>query len=367
MLDDSAYFFDTSQGVSAKLPRPAIDASDELLGYNCTLTAAADGAQWVVYLIRTKTPSRGLTPESEQIRIHSFDLTGRKPPVVKPFPLDSDESWSLYPGSGTFVVYRTDSNSNLDEVAFFNPETLDISAQSAVPAPNEDWIVGFNYYGYALARDTSNSTRDMHFISGSTGQEVGLFPDWGDMVSTESGFLVEHTSEDGARFFDMRTNALSDVVAPYLVADELMHQGDKLAWRGTPAAAADQIYGDFFLYQGNLDDPGYFLSVLNLKTGKSVFTLDSTQLDGLKIANAHIAGQYLYLEKEEGDNPVIDFLTRDVAASTWSLRPAAELANGWSLILTGDAKTSNSIGTGVSDDAYLARGKNGQPYSGPWF
>lgn len=363
---DAGKVFDTAQGVNVTLPRPTLDAGDELLDYVCTVTSAADGGQRVVYLVHTKTPSRGLTPESEVVRLYSLDPSGNAPAVVKPFPFEQDRSWNLHPGDGAFVAYRIDSNASVDEVAFFNPQTLDLTAHEVPGFPSDRWIVGFNYDGYAVVQTASDRRRDLHFINGATGQEVGLFPNWGDMVTTPTGFLVESAAEDGARFFDMRTNALSDVVAPYLVADELMHSGDKLAWRGTPAAALDQTYGDYFLYQGNLSDPGYFLSILDLKTGKSVFTLDAKQLDGLNIENAYIADHYLYLEKKDADSPVIDFLTGDVASPSWSLRPAAQLAHGWSLILTGDSKTQSSIPSDESD-AYLARGEGGRPYDGPWF
>jgi hypothetical protein len=114
------------------------------------------------------------------------------------------------------------------------------------------------------------------------------------------------------------------------------------------------------IYMGNLDNS--FLSILDLKQGKSVFSLNADELKGLNIKNAYVAGHYLYLTKAS-DSPVIDILTGNVASKSWSFVPTAQLADGRALVLNARyganaPSSANSIGrTG----GYLARGQNGQP------
>jgi hypothetical protein len=366
----AAQLFDTASGQMVNLPRPQIDSPDELTDYECIVTTAGDGSQRVVYLTHVHTPSQGLTPEAEHLRLYSFSTKVGKPPVVKDLPLDSKQDWSLHQGMGSFVVYSTDSNQNLQELAFFNPDSLDITAHFGAPPgvdPNpKTTLAGFNYDGYAVVDQDAPDRMTMRFVSGTTGQEVGNFPDYGDFVTTERGFLVEDAAKQGAHYFDMRTRALSDVIAPYVEGGELMHGSDRLRWQGTPDDASEGTYGDYMIYMGNLDNS--FLSILDLKQGKSVFSLNADQLKGLNIKNAYVAGHYLYLTKDS-DSPVIDILTGNVASKSWSFLPTAQLADGWALVLNAryDANTSTSANSIGGTGGYLARGQNGQPFDGPWF
>lgn len=359
-LEETAQLFDTKTGQSVDLPRPAIDPKDEVKGINCTVTQAADGSPRVIYLAETHTPSEGLKPESDQARLYSFKPGSDEPVAVKDFPLDLSESWYLYPGVGSVAVYTTTFGGSLDDTTFFDPDTLEVTATFR---DDPRYVWGFNYYGFAVADDSPSGPTTLRFLD-NHGQEVGSFPDFGDIATTERGFLVENAAETGVQYFNMETKTLSGVVAPYLVGDELLHAGDQIAWRHTPETAAAQTFGDHLIMFGNLDDKGNYLTVLDLEKGEAVFTLNDEQLDGLGIDEAFVAGNYVYLEKES-DSPVIDFRTGDVAAPSWSLLPTALLDDGWALVATEAADQRYPMPWG--NDGYLARAADGKAYDGPWF
>ncbi len=79
------------------------------MAQGCAVATTNDGKQRVIYLLTTKTPSQGLTPESQQTNLIAFDPSNPQPTAKKPFSSPTpgnevDANWSIYPASGEFVV-----------------------------------------------------------------------------------------------------------------------------------------------------------------------------------------------------------------------------------------------------------------------
>jgi hypothetical protein len=121
-LDKDAEIFDTASGRYIDLPKPTLDPADELLDYACTIANTENGGLRAIHFVYTKTPSHGLTAESKQAKLYSFDVSKPGAPVVKDFPLNPEEHWSFRPGMSTFSVLQD------NHLAFFDASTLDRSS-----------------------------------------------------------------------------------------------------------------------------------------------------------------------------------------------------------------------------------------------
>lgn len=77
--------FDTQTGDNIALPHPAIAAGEKLMAQGCAVATTNDGKQRVIYLLTTKTPSQGLTPESQQTNLIAFDPSNPQPTAKSRF------------------------------------------------------------------------------------------------------------------------------------------------------------------------------------------------------------------------------------------------------------------------------------------
>jgi hypothetical protein len=355
-LDQDAEIFETASGQYVHLPQPTVAAGDELLDYACTVANTKDGGLRAIHFVYTKTPSHGLTPESKQAKLYSFDLSKPNAPVVKDFPLDPEQRWDFKPGMDAFSVSQSDSH-----IVFFDANTLEVRTQLDIQPFTERSVAGVNYDGYAL-----NDKNTFHLVR-SDGSEAGSVPDVTDYITTPRGFLLQSGPNSDVRYFDMTKGALSDVVAPYLMVNSFMHSKDQENYHNNPDYMSQDIYGDNMLLAGSDSKKGDFITVISLAEGKPLFTLGQDKLAGLNIEGSHIAGKYLYLQNES-DSPVVDITTGQVAHNGWSLLPLIQLADGWVIVLPAEAGQQNPIPDGwEANHAHLARAEDGAPYAGPWF
>ncbi|MEE6163808.1 MULTISPECIES: hypothetical protein [unclassified Mycolicibacterium] len=355
-LDPDAEIFQTSSGQYVHLPQPTVAPGDELLDYACTVANTKDGGQRAIHYVYTRTPSHGLTPESKQAKLYSFDLAKPNAPVVKDFPLDPEQRWNFRPGMDAFSVSQNGSH-----VVFFDANTLEVRTQLDVQPFAQQSIAGINYDGYAL--DDKNT---FHLIR-SDGSEAGSVPDVNDYITTPRGFLLDVGPNRDVHYFDMTKGALSDVVAPYLMVNSFLHSRDQANYHDNPDYMSQDIYGDNMLLTGSDTKKGDFITVINLAEGKPVFTLGQDKLAGLNIEGSHIAGKYLYLQNNS-DSPVVDFTTGQVAHNGWSQVPLIQLADGWAIVLPAEPGQQNPIPDGwEASHAHLARAEDGAAYAGPWF
>lgn len=380
--DTSGEVFDTATGRNIPLPKPPVAAGDELVASACTVTATRDGAQRVIYLVTTKTPSHGLTPEVKRTTVAAFDASKPEPIATQPFPLPTDDSsdWYLYPSEGGFVA--VDGAADVKQLVFFDAGSLQ-PQQPVAEGPNKP-IQGLNADGYVTTMCNTSplggcSTTDAHFVSGRDSAEVGVFRNVGAIVPANHGFLLNHYSKGtpadsselatGVFFFDMRTKSVLGPIAPYLTFQDSTF----------PSGVDPEVYGDTILLAGTDSSLGSYLKVFDMAAGKEVFSLDDKQLAGLNVGQAFVGDHFVYLQKTS-DNPVIDYRTMQVVSQTWSLRPLYKLAGGWVVIKPGGPSVSaqtvcfgtyygsncqrgNSTETGGE---FIARGPT-RDYEGPWF
>ncbi|WP_301123526.1 hypothetical protein [Mycolicibacterium fortuitum] len=391
--------FDTRTGDNRALPTPTLAAGDELLNYACTVVTAPDGTQRVVHLVKTRTPSHGLTPETEQGSIVGLDAARRQTPMTRPLPMNIEDLSAIYPAHNGFIAEHTWANGT-DLVAWFDANTLELKRQVKVAegfAPQSDTqpidTIPYNYDGYAtvysvripcadcLQPDPGFTQRDdLHIFDGPSGEEIGSFPNLGAVVPVDHGFLLEHRDrkvvapEDaapGVFYFDMRTKEMSGPIAPYLWTN------GSARWLSNPAFGNAFVWGEEILLIGPDEDKGVYLKVWNRKDKKEVFSLAGPQLAGLKISGVGMGAGFLFLENDS-DSPVIDLQTGQPVSSGWKLHPVAKLPDGWVVIKPskqGDREgqfcisayaRGCPIGFSYPAGAYLARGADGD-YTGPWF
>jgi hypothetical protein len=381
--------FDPTTGRNLPLPAPAVADTDEIVGSSCTVTADEKGVNRVVYLLTTKTPSHGLTPESEQTNLMAFDLGKSRPVVTKPFPLplppNPNFGYGLYPGTGAIVAAESGTD-GLKTVAFIDPNTLEV--ESHVGERADAGVVAFNYDGYAIsmcdrAQFGGCNAMDLHFFNGADGTEVGVFRNVGTHIPTDHGFLLAHSDKKvpaesadaapGVFYFDTHTNRITGPIAPYIDLDDQNPEG--------PWWADQFVYGDTITFMGTDSSQGAFLRAFDMLEDRELFSLDGDQMKGLKIADAFSGDRFVYL-RNESDNPVIDLRSQRSVSSGWTLRPIGRLAQGWVVILPGGPADSDSglcidsaftaTCPGGADEvsssttAYLARGET-DDYSGPWY
>lgn len=235
------------------------------------------------------------------------------------------------------------------------------------------------------------TTFDLHFHSGADGTEVGTFRNLGNIIAADHGFLLEHNVQatpkagasvdpadlaPGVFYFDIRTRDITGPIAPYLDMSQGMAPSPTI-----PALAEAFTYGDTIILAGSDSRRGGYLKIFDTTAKKEVFGLSDQQISGLKISDADIGGNLVYL-KNESDNPVIDYRTSKTMSAGWSVRPLAKLDGGWVLLRTEGPKTSTGSNTlcvgsysfpcggGATamdrSGAYLARGATGD-YDDPWF
>ncbi|RAV07839.1 hypothetical protein DQP55_20805 [Mycolicibacterium sp. GF69] len=387
-FDEPGYFFDTEAGSNIALPAPTLAPRDEIVNQACTVSTNSAGDPRIVYLQTIKTPSQGLTPESHRTELVSFDPSKESGPVtIKPFPIVTDDNdWSLLPATSAIVAHR-DSHGSTQSL-FFDPDTLELKTKAESLPDNP--LIGLNHEGYAKfslnipRAGYGYTSRDIHFFNGMDGAEIGAFRNVGLFITTNHGFFLEHdrdakvTNPDdlqsGVFYFDMRTKDITGPVAPYLDTDGKF-------W-SDPTNAAQYVYGEQILLMGGDSDAGEYITVFDMGSKQEKFKLDSQQIEGLKIENAYLADNFVYLQNES-DNPVIDYRTKEAVSSGWNLRPVYALDDGWTWVVPGHAADShsphanglcvNNYGTSCirgaatsQDGEYLARAENG-PYDGPWF
>lgn len=363
--DKTAQLFDPASGTLINIPQPPLTPKGQVQSSACTLTTLADGRQRVIYLVTVRTPSEGLTPESQRTDIVAMDPSSTKPVAVQPFPLKTnDANWYLYPATNGFSVAHTLGGTSIHEtitdVAFFDANTLTMKSQAHAEGDNS--LGGINYDGYVTLNGVN-----AHIFSGADGSELYMLPHAdGLLYPVDHGFLLQHSrdAEPGVQYFDMATKSLNGPIAPYLDGNGAFD----------PALMDLNAYGDTVL----LTDSSFknHIVVFDMAAKKVLFSLDESKLAGLSISGARLGGHYLYLTNSS-DNPVIDYETSQKVSSGWNLIPSAKLADGWVYIHSASPATAGTEGCtigsfGVSCSGpdtrqdRIARGATGD-YDGPWY
>lgn len=396
----SGQILDTETGQNLPLPLPELPASDEVLRHACTVATTSDGKQRVIHVITTRTPSHGLTPESEQSFIVALDVKGNRAPITKPLPAELADMSGIYPANNGFVAIDRGPNGT-EAFAWFDINTIEpkivikLDTDVGVPPETEPIdMVPFNYDGYATILSPRipcgdcgqpepgfSRSQDLHFFDGPSGAEIGVFRNIGHFVPVDHGYLMEHETrlkaappsdlQAGVFYFDMRTKELSGPIAPYIwVPNNYFPRIDD------PEFGNALIWDDNVMLIGPDTDSGLFLKVWNRKSKTEIFSLTGPQLAGLKINGLSLGPTDLLIENES-DSPVIDLKTGKPVAAGWSLKPVARLDDGWVVIKPGKPGDSEGwlcissytqgcpTGASYPAGAYLARGVNGD-YAGPW-
>lgn len=318
--------FDTETGKFQEFPIPAPPAGEELVNQACTVTSI-NGKPRAIYVVTTKKPSEGLTPESERTQIHAYDMGNPKALTVD-WPANVPAEFrSIVPTDGGFLGMGGLYTKNL--VASFDAGTLALRA--SVPA-FEDGLgpsMDHNFDGYAVTHK-----RDVRIYNSIDGAEVGQVPDVGGcgdgtcVQPTDHGFVITRDKGAGIFYFDMRTKQLRGPLD--------LKAGVPADWFDSPArispdnditsTAGGSQYGDDVLLS-----VGRAFTVYDTASGATKFSLGKAKVDELNVGQADLGGQYLYLTKEP-DNPVIDYVTSKTVSSGWKVRPLLKLPGGWVLI-----------------------------------
>jgi hypothetical protein len=357
--------FDSTSGTLVNIPQPPLAPTEQLESSACAVTTLADGHQRVIYLITVTTPSQGLTPETTRTDMVVMDPASTKPVAVKPFPLTKDDdNWYLYPATNGFSVAHTlggtSTHETITDVAFFDANTLEMTAQAH---PDGDHpLDGVNYDGY-VTLDGVNA----HIFSGVDGSELYMLPNAdGLLYPVDHGFLLQHSpgGEPGVQYFDMATRSLTGPIAPGLDGNGAFD----------PGLEDLNVYGDTVL----IADASFkhHIVVFDMAAKKVVFSLDEGKLAGLSISGARLGDHYLYLTNDS-DNPIIDYRTSQQVSSGWNIIPTAKLADGWVYVhsatpssLATEGCTIGSFGVSCSgpntSGDKIARGATGD-YDGPWY
>lgn len=363
--DDGArrQYFDTASGEWVPFGAPTLPPGQQLIAQSCVVIAGQDGSQRVVYLSRLKTPSQGLTPESESLSLTAFDGESSSPTVTKPLTLPEisgpSSQWTMYPTVDGFALHG--GQDSTDYVYFLNGQTLDITASST-----DHNLDAFNAWGYAQTVPVEGypPTYAIEFKD-TLGAIIGRFDDSGTTtIPTINGFLMDHNRKPGVHYFDMRSKQLVGPITPDTPDFNSRFVG------GIPAVFVNYEFGDNLLLMTRS-----YIKVFDTSKMSEVFSLDGSQLTGLHIDSVNMAGNYLYLANET-DSPVIDIQTKQPVSKGWAILPLFVMKDGWAVIRPHGPDAPEYTGTCFNyiwyacskmyENSYLLR-KSTVAYDGPWF
>lgn len=332
----------------------------------CTMMTLKNGVQRFVYLTTVRTASQGLDASRSRTELVSIDPVTNES-TTKPFTFSPERNWRLGPATGGFsaisVSGGTATRDAVYDIAFFDADTLSVTAQNHGDGYHPIDLVAYNYDGYALKPGAqSGADGPVHVYRGSDGKEIGSVNGaTGDAVSFDHGFLLrtKGTSRNdvSASYFDTSTGSTTATIAPDIGGGG---QAPSTVTIGSNILIADGVFRNF-------------LVVFNTTTRKTVLSLDAARLSGLNIKSAQIAGDYLYLANDS-DNPVIDVRTSQRVSQGWTVFPVARLADGWTYVHGGmTGSDCFGVGTGFGTSCTvntsadrIVRSASGD-YQGPWY
>lgn len=338
--------FDPASGKFVAMPHPVLADGEELVSTRCVVWTDSDRPE-PIYLTTTRLPSSGLAPEKVSHTLESFDLNGRS---IRKADWPSDENLDDYPHieetSAGFVLI------NISKVIGFDGKTL-AKTFASTTGSSDFSRTAFVRQASVPADHPGEDTR-LTFYSTSDGTEIGKFQApfaYVDMV-TNDGYVVHRADYPKNQppsfpvfYFDTHAHELSGPIAPQ--------------------ASHFQKFGNRILAYDKAN-----LTIYDTQTKQSVLHRSGADVTGLNIANAYLAGNYLYIDNLD-DSPVVDITTGRKVGSGWKLRPTDEIGDGWTLVVTG--KISNNYPTCFDNGTYrcsqrgvLVRNIESR-YPGPWF
>jgi hypothetical protein len=350
--------FDPARGKNVLLPKPTVPPGKKLVRHACTVGGDENHIR-VYYVFTVSTPPSGLTPESRETSIVSFDpfKPDDNPVATAAWPTDLDVTQfsGVAPTYYGFMVMGKSIGGD-GSVVGFDPDTLQVDWRG----PGEADLASANFEGY-VRFDRAGGTPDecrYAFHSAKDGSQVGTELGTcmtGGITTFPTGFILiaGKTFPYTFGYFNMQTRQFETPVP----SGGVMWKDEKLSasWaRGRPS-----------------------IEVWDAGQNKLMFSRYDNDVEGLHIKSVRLSGKYLYIEND-ADSPVIDITTSQKVSSGWNTRPTDFINRDWVLVLPGKQGPSScfqdSSPTGYSEwrdfgcprDVTLVRAPDGQ-YAGPWF
>lgn len=337
-------------GKNVNRPTPSIPAGMTVVNWACAVVGDEDVIR-VIHVYTLRTPSSGLTPETFDTRIVSFDPSNPDAPAATAaWPEDAGvrNFEHFMPTRWGLMAYGNGG------VMGFDLHTLKRTWKSnaAVEAANSEGFVTAKVG--AAGRDSFDWTFRIH--SAKDGAEIvkDVGPTMGYGIDDfRYGFGLERgTYWEGKNdyyYFDMRDGQFKG-----------------------PIPSGGIFWGNIYLaYNNGIRRP--FISIWDMDKGQEIFSREGKDVAGLNIESLYVAGNYLYI-KNDSDSPVVDISTGQTVSSGWKVRPANVINRDWMLVVGGSTTNvapscfsyDGQLFSCGSDKATLVHAPGGN-YPGPWF
>ncbi len=352
---DAGEAFVYATGKNIGMPTPPIPSSRKMTAAACTVAGDADHLR-VISVYTVKTPSSGLTPESSESELVSYDPTHPDSPVAQ----------VPWPAGSTPEDFDTLTPTKWGVMAHGDKGVIGFDLNTLKPAWQTSDKIGFgdaNFEGYVFADGSRAPDVDVLedryiFHSAKDGSVIGscVGPQMNSGIPVVNhGFFVQKGKHDHnawqSYYFDMQDAQFKGPMAP----------------GGT-------FWGNNYLVYNipRFGEAQPYIQVWDLSQNKLIFDLQGDQVAGLNVQSVNFAGKYLYIANDS-DSPVIDITNQQKVSSKWVQRPTDLVSPDWMVVVPGRSAPASCFQSdrpsGVlqcNEHSMLAYAPGGK-YTGRWF